>query len=70
MARDMLMSLAHVLRGRINTALRTASAFALMVDESTDVSTANSMVLYVRFVYERRSDDGALGAGSSHQGGC
>ena len=42
------MSLAHVLRESINTALRTAIAFALMVDESADVSAANSMVLYVR----------------------
>ena len=48
MARDMAMSLAHVLRERINTALRMSPAFALMVDESTDVSSANSMVLYVR----------------------
>ena len=48
MARDMMDSIAHVLRERINVAARTSSALGLMIDESTDVSSSNAMVLYLR----------------------
>ena len=48
MARDILMSIAHVLRERLNDWANRSVALALMVDEATDVSTTSSMVLYLR----------------------
>jgi hypothetical protein len=48
MAREMLMSLAHVIREGINEAACASAAVALMVDESTDVSQTGAMVLYLR----------------------
>lgn len=48
MARDMLMSIAHVIREEINAAACAGAALALMVDESTDVSMTGAMVLYLR----------------------
>ena len=47
-AREMLMSIAHVLRERMNSWARLSAALGLMIDESTDVSSSNSMVLYLR----------------------
>jgi len=54
MARDMMMSIAAVLRQRIETAAQASPALGLMVDESTDVSKTGSMVLYLRLMVKGR----------------
>lgn len=54
MARDMMMSIAAVLRRRIETAAQASPALGLMVDESTDVSKTGSMVLYLRLMVKGR----------------
>ncbi|KAJ1455524.1 hypothetical protein M885DRAFT_565085 [Pelagophyceae sp. CCMP2097] len=48
MARDILMSLAHVIRELINLAAAKSPALGLMVDESTDVSQTAAIILYLR----------------------
>ena len=47
MARDMALSIAAVLRSDINEAARASPTVGLMIDESTDASCTNSMVLYL-----------------------
>jgi len=51
MARDFLMSLAHVIRLRyVIMPARNSPALGLMIDESMDVSKSENMVLYLRFL--------------------
>ena len=50
MARDMLESLAHVIREDVNQMARKSPVLGLMVDESTDSSNTNLMVLYLRIL--------------------
>ena len=50
MARDMLLSLAYVIREDINQAARKSPVLGLMADESTTVSTESGMILYLRLL--------------------
>ena len=50
MGRDMVLSIASILREDINQLARISPTLGLMVDESTDVASTNSMVLYLRLL--------------------
>ena len=49
-ARDFLRSIAHVIRNEIIRAAVMSPCLGLMIDESTDISHTNQMILYLRLL--------------------